>query len=183
MTHRTGIGIVLVVGLLLAGLAAGCGGGDSRASGSSEKSTPAEKSESNPALGKRPGREVLDFGEEANDEEREAASAVLEEFFQARAAGDWANQCASMTFEQTEETRMTTVPDGNCAKGLRILATPLAQTRAFRANPMTGPIEAFRVKGELGYAFYRGKDGKEYAMTMKKEGRKWKVDDLTATRL
>jgi hypothetical protein len=190
MAQRTGIGIVLVVGLLLTALAAGCGGGDSsgsegskNASGGSKEATSTAEPESFFKTGTRPGRKVYGFGEEANDEEREAASTVLEEEYDARAAGEWAKQCALMTFEQSEEVRETTVPDANCAKGLRIQATPLAQSRAFRANPISGPIDAFRVEGENGFILYRGKDGKDYAMLMRKEDSRWKVDDLTPTQL
>jgi hypothetical protein len=195
MGRKRRIAIVLMAAVLLAALAAGCGGGDSSASGTAENSPSTAKSEStaksgsapkpepNTELGNRPGPGVVNFGEEADDEEREAISTLLEEHFDARAAGEWAKQCASMTFEQSEEVRETTVPNANCAKGLRIQATPLAQTQAFRANPMTGPIDAFRVEGELGYALFRGKDGKQYVVAMKKENGKWKVDDLIPTRL
>jgi hypothetical protein len=188
MAYRTGISVALVMGVLLASLAAGCGAGDSSASGDSKDSTakPAEstaKPQPNTELGNRPGPGVVNFGEEADDEEREAITALLEGYFNAQAAGEWAKQCALMTFEQSEEVRETTLPTGTCASGLRIQATPLAQTRGPRANPMTGPIDAFRVGGELGYALYRGKDGEDYAVAMKKEGGKWKVDDLIPTRL
>jgi hypothetical protein len=189
MAYRAGISILVVTGLLLGCLVAGCGDGDSSASGDSKDSISTAKPESTPKsqptteLGNRPGPGIVNFGEEADQEEREAISAFLDEYFDARAAGEWAKQCASMTFEQSEEVRQTTVPSGNCAKGLRIQATPLAQTQAFRANPMTGPVDAFRVEGELGYALYRGKDGEDYVVAMKKEGGEWKVDDLIPTQL
>jgi hypothetical protein len=183
MGGKRRIAVVLMAAALLAGLAAGCGGGSSSASGDSENSTPGVEPEPNLKFGKRPGPEVVKFGEEADVEEREAASAVLEENFQARAAGEWGKQCASMTVEQAEEVRETTEPNGNCVTGLRIQASPLAQTQAFRANPMTGPIYALRVLGSRGFALYHGKKGKEYAMAMKKEDGEWKVDDLTATEL
>ena len=191
MAQRTGIGIVLVVGLLLAGLAAGCGGGDSsgsegskNASGGSEEAT--RRAEPEPEsifkYGDRPGREVYGVGEEADEEERETASAILDEEYDARAAGDWAKQCALMTFEQSEEVRQTSAVNANCAKGVRIQSTPLAQSRAFRANPISA-IEAFRVEGEWGFLLYRGKDGRDYAMLMRKEDGRWKVDDLAPTLL
>jgi hypothetical protein len=176
--------IVLASALLLSGFAAGCGGGASSASESSKKPPPsAEPEPFFKANGGRPGREVFKFGEEASKADREAASTVLEEEYNAREAGEWAKQCALMTYEQAEEVRETTEPDGTCASGLLIQASPLAKSRAFRVNPMTGPIEALRVGSGSAFALYRGRDGKDYATLMKKEDGKWKVDDLTPTLL
>lgn len=182
MGGKRQIAIALLAVVLLAALAAGCGGGDSSASGDSGKSKPTTESEPS-KFGTRPGREVVNFGEEADQEGREAAFGVLEENYRARAAGEWAKQCASMTFEQTEEVRETTEPNGTCASGLRIQASPLAKSQAFRAYPISGPIEAFRVKGTRGFVLYHGKDGRDYAMAMKKEDGKWLVDDIIPTKL
>jgi hypothetical protein len=176
------IAIVSMAAILLAAIAAGCGGGDSSASEDSGNTKPTTESEP-PPFGTRPGREVVNFGEEADQGEREAGFGVLEESYRAREAGEWAKQCASMTLEQSEEVRETTEPNGTCASGLRTQATPLAKSKAFRAYPIQGQIEAFRVKGELGFVLYHGKDGSDYAMAMKKEGGKWLVDDLIPTKL
>jgi hypothetical protein len=179
MRGRKRIAILLIAVALLAWLAVGCGGSDSRASEDSEKTTPTTESE--PKFGTRQGSKVVNFGEEADQAEREAAFGVLEESYRARAAGEWAKQCASMTYDQAEEVRVTTEPKGTCASGLRTQASPLAQTQAFRAYPIEGPIEAFRVKGERGFILYQGKEGRRYAMAMKKEDGKWLVDDLVPT--
>jgi len=168
--------------MLPAALAAGCGGSDSNASGNSEKTKPTTESEPT-KFGTRPGREVVNFGEEADQGEREAAFGDLEENYRAREAGEWAKQCASMTLEQSEEVRETTEPDGTCASGLRTQASPLAKSKAFRAYPIQGPIEAFRVENDRGFVLYQGKDGNDYAMAMKKEDGKWLVDDLIPTKL
>lgn len=175
--------IILMV--LLAVLATGCGSSDSTASENSTKSASTSTTESEPApkFGTRPGADIVNFGEEASRPERETAFVVLERSYRARAAGNWVTQCDLMTVEQAEEVRETTEPDGTCASGLRIQASPLAKTKAFRAYPIKGPIEAFRVKGNRGYVLYRGKDGSKYAVAMKKEGEKWLVNDLIPTKL
>jgi hypothetical protein len=90
------IGVLIPVLLLGAG-AAGCGGGSS-ASGDSAPSPEASKG----FLDSKGKNKIPKFGEEADEEEREAASAVLEESLQAREAGDWQKQCETLTAGRTK---------------------------------------------------------------------------------
>jgi hypothetical protein len=122
------------------------------------------------------------FGEEADEDEREAASAVLEESLQARAAGDWVKQCETLT-----TGRVNNVKEGgegeSCASVLKSQALPLSGSEAVRANTMRGPIDALRMEGDRGFALYHGKNGKDYAMPMKKEDDEWKVSSVTESEL
>jgi hypothetical protein len=122
------------------------------------------------------------FGEEADVEEREAASRVLEESFKARQGGDWKTQCATLSAKAVKENKefaeIQGVAGGSCAKDLQGRAEPLQISKQVRVNTLTGPIDALRVKGDRGYVLYHGKGGGDYEMPMEKEDGEWKVGDV-----
>ncbi|MGB7684774.1 MAG: hypothetical protein WBL45_03235 [Solirubrobacterales bacterium] len=165
--------------VLLSGVGVGCGG-DSGASATSDPSGGAEASSSFIKPGGK--NQIPKFGDEADEDEREAASAVLQESIQARAAGEWARQCETLTAGRVKRVQETGA-SGNCASALKIQAAPLSETQALRANTMTGPIDALRVEGDRGFALYHGRNGKDYAMPMREEDGEWKVSSLTETEL
>lgn len=158
--------LVLIAAIALAG----CGGSSSEAG-----ETEASKS----FLSAKGKNKIPTFGEEADADEREAASEVLEESLKARAAAEFEKQCATLTpsqIKQVEEN--STSPKATCGENLERQAGLLSNTKAIRANTMTGPIDALRVKGDRGWALYHGKKGKDYAMAMEKVDDDWKVDAL-----
>lgn len=173
---RLGAAGVLIAVAMTAMIVAGCGGGsDSDAS---------EVEASKTFLTKGGKNTIPKFGEEADEEEREAASEVLEENLQAREAGDWETQCESLTpaaVKSTKEEAETRGASKGCAKDLEALGEPKSETQSIRENTMTGPIDALRVKGNRGWALYHGSKGKDYAMKMEKVDDDWKVDSLTTT--
>lgn len=172
---RTIAGVAVVV--LIAAIAmAGCGGSDSDAN---------EPEASKTFLIKGSQNKIPKFGEEADSDEREAASEVVEENFEAREAGEWAKQCSSLTaaaIKQMEEEALRSV-EGDCPKDLKSLAEPLYVTKKARKNTLTGPIDALRVKGDRGWALYHGAKGKDYAIALEKVDDEWKVDKLAAIEL
>ncbi len=124
------------------------------------------------------------FGAEAGEEEREAASTVLEESLRARAAGDWAAQCSTLTAARIDQLESDAPNFGGgkgCVITLKEEAEPLSATKEVRADTMIEPIAVLRVQGKLGYAIYRGTSGKDYAMLMEREGGEWKVARLATT--
>lgn len=172
---------------------AGCGGGGS--SGSSN-STAAAKAAKPPAssraaestggepsaefVGKGPNGKLAKSGEEAEAADREAASRVVEESLEARASRDWASQCSTLVaalIKQIEESNSLSAATG-CAKALAAVAAPA--TPSALANTMTGPIDALRVSGTQGFAFWHGTGGKDYVIPLFKEGGEWKVGSLVA---
>jgi hypothetical protein len=189
MGGKRQIAVALTAAALITAIAAGCGGGGSSASAGSTSGTETSSgSESKVKYpGNRPtGAEALRFGEEAGQAEREAASLVVEENLKARAAGEWAKQCAGLSEEQADEVKELTYANGkeeSCPAALRKLATPVSKTKALRADNMGGPVYALHVGAGRAFAFYHGKDGKVYAMALKMEGGEWKVEDLTPTEL
>jgi hypothetical protein len=159
---------------LVALLVAGCG-----SSSSSSSSSEAVGSTAPSAAFMRKGgsNKPATFGAVASDEEREAASKVLEENLEARATGDWAVQCATLTASRAEHVEIYAAGEG-CAAAMKVQAEPFAQSKEIRSNTMTGPIDVLRVKGDEGYALYHGKGGQDYAMPMEKEDGEWKVARL-----
>jgi hypothetical protein len=164
--------------LTLAIGAAGCGGSGS----SSDSSTvPAIK----PFSAAGENAKYVKFGEEALAADREAANLVLEANLEARAAGDFAKQCATLNFKTVEEVTGSSKPNARseCPQSLQTFAEPLNQTKGQRADMMDEPITSLRVKGKQGYALFHGKDAKDYAMPMETEGGKWMVGALLTTEL
>jgi hypothetical protein len=125
----------------------------------------------------RPGgqNEIAQFGEEAAAVERDAASAVLEESLNARARGDWATQCSTLSAKAIEEVEEFSKVKEGCEKNLAALAQPLTESQPRRASTMIEPVAALRVQGNEGFALYHGKDATDYGIAMAKEGGEWKV--------
>lgn len=174
MGDKRKITLALLAAILMAALAAGCGGSSSADTNETEASKEFLK----------PGakNKIATFGQEADSDEREAASEVLEENLQARAAGDWSTQCSSLSAKAIKKVAENPAAEGikgGCAKQLEAQGVPLNETKAIRANTMKGPIAALRIKGKKAYALYHGTKGVDYAMSMEKEGDEWKVASLT----
>lgn len=172
----------------------GCGGGSDSPSSPSSSSEPDPSSAPASQTGASsefitPGGEnkYAMFGTEASEEERKAASSTLEANLQARQAGDWETQCATLGKPVAEELAGEAgAPAGvsgqalvkACSKGLGNLAQPLQASAEVRKNTLMGEIAVLRVEGNQGYALYHGPEGQDYAMPMEKEGIGWKVAAL-----
>ncbi|MGB7684773.1 MAG: hypothetical protein WBL45_03230 [Solirubrobacterales bacterium] len=174
-SNRAIVGVSFVA-LMAAVFAVGCGG-----SGSNSSSEPGSELSSAPStefVGKGQNGRLATLGKVADDEEREAASRVIEESLQAREAGDWEAQCSSLatvTVKQLEKSGTVLGTQPGCAKTLEMQAEP-APPGAL-ANTMTGPIDVLRTFGdERGLAFYHGPENKDYVIPVKKEGGEWKVE-------
>ncbi|HEX4306882.1 MAG TPA: hypothetical protein VHZ54_12665 [Solirubrobacterales bacterium] len=163
---------------------AGCGSGSSTtdASAASTGGSPSEFIKP----GKKATNKYAEFGHAADDAEREAASKVLTENFKARAMGNWATQCSTLTRTVVKEIEGGPESSGNgqkCAASLKQLALPLSESKPARANTLEGSIDVLMVKGIKAYALYHGTKHKDYAMPMEKEGATWKVASLNTTEI
>lgn len=179
MGGKGGIVVSLAIAAVLAILVAGCGGGSS---------TGSDQEEGNASfIVKGQKNTIVKFGEEADSDEREAASDVLEENLEARAAADWAGQCATLSaaaikpIEEQWESKFKGIE--GCAASLKREGEPASATAKARRNTLTDPVAALRVKGKKAYALYHGSGGKNYAMAMELEGDEWKVSSLTTVEL
>jgi hypothetical protein len=173
------IPIVPLLGVLCGLTLLGCGSGSSTSEISSS-TDPVSVEASREFIEKGGENKIPNFGEEATAQEREAASAVVEASLKARAAADWAAQCATLSKAAAKKIQSFVPPaEGKtCSLALETEASPVEQTQAVRANVMTEPIAALRVKGNKGYALFHGAKGNDYAMAMEKEGDQWKVSAL-----
>jgi hypothetical protein len=161
--------------VLLAGLP-GCG------SGSLTTTAPEEASRA--FLSKAGNNRIPLFGREADAGEREAASRVLEQNLRARASHDWAGQCATLTVNLKKgfgERAAYYKVGKSCAAGLGYEAK--AAPQSVLANPMSGPVVALRVKGDKGYALFRGTLGEAHAMPLKMEHGAWRVAEVKTIEL
>jgi hypothetical protein len=103
----------------------------------------------------------------------------LTDSLEARAAANFTAQCATLDMEAIKIIPAAEEKRSMCSKALHAFAEPLSSSKEIRKNTLSGPIAAFRVKGDSGYAMYHGNDGKNYAMPMEKEGGTWRVSSLT----
>lgn len=197
MAGKKLIGVSLIVFASIALIAAGCGSSSSSTnsdasttpSGSSSETTASEGSEEGeaasefifPGKANKEDNEIARYGTEADAEEREQASQVLEESFEARAAHDWAGQCATLSagfIEGLQKANPLAKPGTTCAKLVGSSGEKAPQ--AVLLNTMSGPIAAFRIEGTRGYAFYHGTGGKDYLIPLEKDGSQWKAASLIA---
>jgi hypothetical protein len=175
----------LIVALLSAAMMAGCGGGSGTSSttGSTESTTVEASTQFPTSNG---DAKFVKFGTEAPSSERDAANAVLQVNFKARAAADFKAQCATLdqrTLREIAGPAAGGSPAADCARELRKLAQPLSGTKKVRADTLDQPIAALRMKGTHAWALFHGSDSKDYAIVMNKEGGVWKVGALLATEL
>jgi hypothetical protein len=181
---------LLAVVALLALMAVGCGsdsssasdGGTTKEQGSS--TAKGQSGSSAPSKGFGANNEAVRFGRESSAAELAVVSKLVEDSLEARAAKDWAGQCAtlSLSVKQSIEFGSPAAEKQNgCATGLAAEGKGVSK-KALRNN-MAGPVVAFRVEGNEGYALYHGDDGTDWAMPMTKEGGEWKVNGLFANEL
>ena len=131
-------------------------------------------------------RSIQEFGGEASDAEREAASQELEAYFRARAASENQAACAHLSAEargQLAELAATApkIKGKGCVAAFDSIddfAPPSA-----RVNPMTGPISSLRTEGGSAFAIFPGKGGAVYAIQMSRDRGSWKVAALVPYQL
>lgn len=186
---RVKVEIALVlIALALGVVVAGCGGSSSSSTGSSDGATSADAtapadggpSPNNEAVIAEFGKgETTEFGTEAEPQEVEQASAVLEENLEARAAGDYAGQCATLARSVVKrlEQAQPAVGSKGCPGTLEVEAQ--GAPAYILENTLTPPLEFLLVEGKEGFAIWHGTDGGDYAMPMEKEGSEWKVASVT----
>jgi hypothetical protein len=180
-TQGTGLLLILLIGVALA--VAGCGGSSSDSAATAASAAGSTSNSDEPsAQFLKPGEEnpTVEFGHEASPSEREAVSKVVEKSLKARAAGDFATQCQTLSLKAIKQVPGATSRQ-KCAKALAELAVPVSETAKTRKDTLKGPIDAMRVKGTSGYALYHGTDGKDYSLPLEKEAGTWKVASILTT--
>ncbi len=122
------------------------------------------------------------YGAEAPSSEQAAATASLQAYLQARAGGDWSAACAQMAATLQKQLALLAGGPGakgeGCAGAYAKLASRVPASA--RANPLSGPLTAFRVKGDKAFALFYGPHKQQYMMPMVSEGGEWTVNQLEA---
>jgi hypothetical protein len=127
---------------------------------------------------------IQNYGDEAATTEREEANDVLTEYLDARAAGDWAKQCALLAessvapLEQLA-SRSPRLKGKGCPTVLKALSA--SASKSARVSTLTGSIASLRVEGDRGFVLYHGPKGVDYFVPMVKEDGVWKVAAIAPT--
>lgn len=118
---------------------------------------------------------------EASDEERAAASELVEDFMAGRADEDFDAVCDSLSAEMQEYieglVEAAPNPPDNCPDSLALAIDEYSSVYA-AANTMTGPLAGLLVNGNQGNALYHGKHGTDYLVSLVWEDGGWKVNTL-----
>ena len=182
------LALLMLFALLLSGCGAGASGDSSMRKGTeTDANGDASANASASFIGpnKQKTEKYVEFGKEAPPAIRDEASRVLTENLKARETADFTTQCATLTLK---EAQLITEDKGsaaakNCPKKLKQSAEPLSNTESVRADLLSGPIAALRVRGNRAYALFHGSDKSDYAMPMVNEGGQWKVGSVKTVRL
>lgn len=119
---------------------------------------------------------IPDYGEEANAAERSAAGTTLAAYLGALANGQWSKACphvASSLRRSLERLASTgkQLKVAGCARDLKAL---VGRIPSVRADPLTGALAAFRVKGAQAFALFEGPHRRKYYMPMASQGGAWR---------
>ena len=123
---------------------------------------------------------IPDYGEEASAAERSAAGTALAAYLRALAKGQWPEACPHMasSMRRSLERLASTakrLKGAGCAGDLKALVGSIASVRA---DPLTGALAAFRVKGTQAFALFYGPRGQKYYIPMVSEGGAWRVTQI-----
>ncbi len=127
---------------------------------------------------------IQEFGGEADASELDAAAAVLHDFLDARAAGDWAAACKYMSksvIESFEQAATGPAPT-SCKAILEALINPDAK-QLMQAEAAKADVRSLRIEGEQAFAIYTAVGNGALAMPMKNENGGWKVASIAGTPL
>lgn len=127
---------------------------------------------------------IQDFGDEADESEREAAEANIDAYLEARANGDWQKSCeylakaAAKPIEQLAKSSPQLKGKG-CGAIIGALSAQLPASS--RANPLVSGLASLRIEGDRGFALFHGPRGVDYFIPLVKEGDEWKAGALAAS--
>ncbi len=172
----TPVGLALLVALAVG--PSGCGGGDSTREAETTRDPLAGYPKGPTRQFIEPGADnaVQEFGREATAAEREYVSKLVKAWLRARVRAEWARACSYLHEKNTEDaiemgSMLTGEPITSCAKGLSALARNPETPR----NNIKGGVASLRIEAGQGYAQYHGKEGRDWILAVRREGRRWKI--------
>jgi hypothetical protein len=120
---------------------------------------------------------IPEFGREVAGSDLRQANEAVAALFAAVRSGDWSEVCDRYLSRQNVDAfeklaKMSLhIKGASCPKVLRRLNSTGEKPIA----PRNG-VGAVRIEGDRGFGLYRGTDGNGYAISMKKEGGRWKLN-------
>jgi hypothetical protein len=172
------------------------GEGQSKSSGSSGNSgTFVPKHHEDSGGGSKPYRvkggdnSIQEYGSEADASELDAVAAVMHDFLDARAAGDWSAACKYISkktidsFNQQISSQSNPGEKLGCAKVLELLINPAAK-KLMTTEAAKADVRSVRIEGKQAFAIYTATGNTALAMPMEREGSgAWKVVSIAGTPL
>jgi hypothetical protein len=120
---------------------------------------------------------IPEYGSEGPRLEKAQATKVLSGYLRARENEDWAVACSLMGTTVRGQVKFLAKASGgkagSCVDALAALAK-FSPPRD-RVNVLTGPVAAFRVKRDHGFALFYGPHRRQFMMPMVREAGRWKV--------
>jgi hypothetical protein len=193
------LALLVLAGAACAVTLAACGGGDegtaesttaggTTTSGTTTKAsgTTADEGAGHSAGSKIPGGEsgIQEFGKEVAGSDLRQANEAVAVLFRAVRSGDWSEVCGQYLSGQNVKAFKKIAKASPHIKGASC-PEELANLNSTGEKP-TAPkhgVDAVRIEGNLGFALYRGTHGKGYAISMKREDGRWKLNALRPTPL
>ena len=133
----------------------------------------------NSASFKVPGGDngIQEFGKEVAGSDLRQANEAVSALFRAVRSGHWNEVCSKYLSRQNVEAFKGIAEMSSHIKGAPCPAV-LGSLNSNGEKP-TAPrngLGAIRIEGDRGFGLYRGTDGKGYAIPMKKEDGRWKLN-------
>lgn len=189
----------LALALLVAALAvgAGCGGDDD---GGTTQGAATTTTEGSPSAGQGDGGEqgqgggdaaeedhrggeksIEEFGDEADESDREAILGTFEEYLTAVAAKDAATACSHLSAAVQESLQQLVATDKkvSCAQILPELLAPTAA--AISREQANGEVTRVRIEGDQAFVVFRAPGAKLYMLGLVDEGGEWKTTTVAAS--
>jgi hypothetical protein len=129
---------------------------------------------------------IQNYGEEADEGEREAAEAAIVGYLDARARSDWAKSCgylAAMTREPLEKLAESSSKLKGEGCGAIVGALSGSMPKSALANPVEEGISSVRSQGQRGFALFHGPNGAKFVISLAREDGEWKVASLVPSEL
>jgi hypothetical protein len=178
----------IVAAVLMAGLFVACGGSDSTSTATEE----------NPAVTalqvsgggseqfrvKGSASSSLEFGEEGDDSELQAAAEVVHGFYAARVEGEPATACSYMAkalVEKLEKLAARSTSTKGCVPFLEAFTSEISAPEGREMT--TVDAGSLRQDGEQAFLIYYGAGDAAYAMPLRQEDDAWKVASLSGEAL
>lgn len=168
---------MLAIGLLSVGVAACAGSGAHEKTALVKLQRPAQQVT---PLNVRKTRSYLTFGQPASDVDTNAVAIVVKRYYAAVQANDGAKACAQIARTMARAIPEDVGPLAQHHKSCAVVMSRFFKERSGRPTANVAAIEvtSVRIKGDQAIALLRSPAMHAGELTMRREGKVWKVSDL-----